>query len=64
MKKVAVICIISLLLHACVSKQVVMSNTEGKQYNCSAHGFGLLGSMMAASIFDDCVLTAKAKGYN
>lgn len=50
-------------LTACVSTTTTLKNAEGKEAFCSATGYGIIGSMVASSRYDECMAKLKEKGY-
>lgn len=58
-----IIIIICITLSGCAFNQSTLINSEGAKYNCNSQGFGIIGSIMANSNYEDCVKQANAKGY-
>lgn len=63
LKKWFLILISAAILSACVSNNALLTRADGKQYNCSAQGFGVIGSLVASSNFESCKQRAIAAGY-
>lgn len=50
-------------LCGCASYSTILTNPEGKTITCNSNGFGIIGTVVATSRFNDCVKIAKDKGY-
>lgn len=53
----------ALVLSGCASLDTTLVNKDGQRYRCSASGYGIIGSTVAQSRFDDCIARAEDKGY-
>jgi hypothetical protein len=58
--------ILALLLSisGCATYETKLANDKGQAIRCHTSGMGLISSVMASSIHEDCVKEAKEKGYN
>jgi len=60
----AVIVISSLLVSGCASLNTAMVNPDsGRTENCSAVGFGIIGSLVAVGMHSDCEERLKKAGF-
>ena len=55
--------LVALLLAGCVSPDTTLVNEQGLRVECSARGYGLIGTAVAVSAHDDCVSRNMARGY-
>lgn len=51
-------------LTSCVTPSTPLQNDEGRVYNCSAWGFGVIGTIAALSATQNCVDKMKAAGWH
>ena len=51
-------------LTACATPSTPLQNDEGRVYNCSAWGFGVIGTIAALSATQNCVDKMKAAGWH
>lgn len=63
MKRIAFVSCWLLTLTACVSPRAVLVNPKGEYITCATQSFGVIGSMVAQTQFDNCVADAKSRGY-
>lgn len=52
-----------LFLSGCADLNQTLISANGQKYNCRTSGYGIIGSMVATSRFNDCVQSANEKGY-
>ena len=61
--KILIVLIASILVIGCASYSKVLVNDEGRAVKCSAMGFGIIGSISATALYNDCVEKYKEQGF-
>lgn len=53
-----------LMLSGCVSESTMLTNKDGKVFQCAGWGFGVIGAPVAMAQHADCMKKAHAAGYS